>query len=306
MTKKKYQRSMLKWPCIFMAPFLVTYVIFELYPTLYSLFISFTDWSAMNMTSRNFVGLNNYIKIFTNDPLFWKSVGNTLFLMLLATPLTVICGLLVATLMNSLVKGRQILQTLNFLPYITTPVAIGLIFSYIFSWNIGLANNVLSSVGVIGENINWLGNKDFVPFVVALMIIWRNFGYFMVLYLSGLSTISDDYYEAARVDGANTVQCFFKITLPLLRPVTVFVIINSMIGGFQLFDEAIQVITGSGSTVVGGPERSVLTAIWYFYDVSFKNNSRYGYGAAISFSIFLLIAVVSFINVTILNRKEGK
>lgn len=304
MTRKTTSRSIRKWPYIFMAPFILTYLAFELYPTLYSLVISFTNWTSLNMTSYEFVGLDNYIAIFTSDTLFWKSIGNTIYLMALSIPLTVICGLIMATVMHNLTRGRQIIQTLNFLPYVTTPVAIGLIFAFIFSWNIGLVNNVLTSLGLINENINWIGSKTYVVYVVALMVIWRNFGYFMVLYLSGLSTISDDYYEAARVDGANVLQSFFKITLPLLRPVTVFVVINSMIGGLQLFDEAVQVIKGSGSTVVGGPERSVLTAVWYYYDVSFNNNSRYGYGAAVSFSIFLLIALVSFINVAILNRKE--
>ena len=301
----KRRKSLGKWPYIFLAPFLISYVAFTLYPTMYSLYISFTNWSAINILEKGFTGLDNYRRVLTADPLFWRAVGNTFRLMLMAIPVTIVSGLMMAVLMHSLRRGRQFFQTVNFLPYIITPVAIGLMFSYLFDWNVGPVNRLLSNMGLISKNINWLGSKNYAPTVVSLMIIWKNFGYFMVLYLSGLTTIPEDLYEAAHVDGATAVQSFFRITLPMLRPITIFVIINSGIGGFQLFDEAVQVFLGSGSTMVGGPERSVLTVVWYFYDTSFKNNSRYGYGAAIAFCIFLIIATISLVNVKILNRKES-
>lgn len=258
------------------------------------------------MSVKNFVGLKNYIRVFTDDPLFYQSLFNTVRIMLFSIPLQIITGLLVATLLDSLRRGRRWFQTLNFLPYITTPVAIGFIFAYLFDWNIGPVNQLLSSLGVIQENINWLGKAQLAPVVLVMTVVWRSFGYFMVLYLSGLSAIPDDLYEAARVDGANAVQRFFKITLPSLRPITVFVVINSVINGFQMFDEPIRLFAGAGNEkgAVGGPGRSVLTIMWYFYDTAFKNNSRYGYGAAIAFSLCLIIAVISIINVTVLNRKE--
>ena len=302
--KSKRRNPMAKWPFIFLAPFLISYLCFTLYPTLYSLRVSFTSWTAINMAEKPFVGLKNYIRIFTADPLFWKSVGNTLKLMVLAMPLTIITGLMMAVLMQSVRRFKQTVQTINFLPYVITPIAIGLLFSFLFSWNVGIVNRVLMSIGLISEHINWLGTPQYAPFVVALMIIWKNFGYFMVLYMAGLSTIPVELYDAAKVDGAGAIQSFFTITLPLLRPITVFVVINGIIGGLQLFDEAQQVFLGTGSKAAGGPMRSCLTVIWYFYDTSFKNNSRYGYGAAIAFSLFVIIAVLSMINVRALNRKE--
>ena len=298
--------SMAKWPFIFLAPFLLSYIMFSLYPALYSFYISLTGWSASNMLSKPFVGLGNYIRIFTADKTFWVSVLNTLKLMLIAIPATVISGLLMAVLMQTLRRGKQTVQTINFMPYIVTPVAIGLIFSFLFDWNAGLLNALLQQLGLIGENINWLGDTRYAPFVVGLMIIWKNFGYFMVLYMAGLSTIPTDLYEAAKVDGANSVQSFFHITLPMLRPITVFVVINSLIGGLQLFDEAQQVFAGNGITIVGGPKRCCLTAVWYFFDTAFRNNSRYGYGAAIAFSLFIIIAIISLINMKVLNRKEDR
>lgn len=304
MKKKKKRNKLAKWPYIFVAPFVLTYIAFYAYPMIYSFFISFTDWTAVTMNDRNFVGLKNYIRVFTNDPMFWRSILNTLKIMLIAMPVTIVSGLLVAVLMFHMIKGRQMIQTINFLPYITMPIAIGLIFANMFNPNIGVVNNILIKLGIINENINWLGDSRYAFIVVILICIWKNFGYFMVLYLSGLSTISSEYYDAARVDGASSVQCFFRITLPLLRPITTFVIVQGAIGGFQLFDEAKTLVSGSGSTIVGGPGRSLLTIVWYFYDCSFQNNSRYGYGAAIAFSMLVIIAAMSFLNMTVLREKE--
>jgi len=300
----KKRNPLAKWPFIFLAPFLLSYLCFTLYPTLYSFFISLTNWSAVDITNKVYVGLRNYARIFTQDTLFWKSIFNTLRLLLLGLPITIITGLLMAVLMYSVKRCKQLFQTINFLPYIITPVAIGLLFSFLFDWNVGLVNQALTSLGIIHENLNWLGNAAYAPYVVAMMVIWKNFGYFMVLYMAGLSTIPDELYEAATVDGSNAVHTFSHITLPMLRPINVFVIINGIIGGLQLFDEPIQAFLGNGSSVVGGPNRSVLTVVWYFYYTSFKNNSRYGYGAAVAFALFLIIAVISLINVKLLNRKE--
>ena len=214
---KTKRKRLAKWPYIFVAPFILTYIAFYIYPMLYSFLISFTDWTAVTLDNRNFVGLKNYIRVFTSDPLFWKSILNTVKIMIIAMPLTIVSGLLVAVLMFNMVRGRQLIQTINFLPYITMPIAIGLIFSNMFNTNIGVVNTILMKIGIISEKINWLGDSRYTFVVVILICIWKNFGYFMVLYLSGLSTISGEYYDAAKVDGANAVQCFFKITLPLLQ-----------------------------------------------------------------------------------------
>ena len=126
-----------KWPYIFVAPFVITYLMFYLYPMVFSFGISLTDWTAVDMDTRNFVGIKNYIRVFTDDPMFWKSVLNTIKIMLIAMPLTIIAGLLMAVLMFNIIKCRQFIQTVNFLPYITMPVAIGLIFANMFNMNIG-------------------------------------------------------------------------------------------------------------------------------------------------------------------------
>lgn len=305
MNRRKKAHGIGKWPYIFLAPYVLCYLAFGLYPILYSLYISFTDWNGMNIDQKNFVSFANYARVLS-DPLFYKALGNIAKIMIFAVPLEIVLGLLMAQLMLSVTRGRKLVQTLNFLPYITTSVAVGIIFSYLFDWNVGPVNELLRKLHIVQENINWLGSKNMAPVVLVIMTVWKSFGYYMVLYLAGLSTIPSDVLEAATVDGAGAVKKFFYITLPLLRPITVFVVINSLINGLQMFDEVQQLFAGAGNGkgIVGGPERSVLTPVWYFYDVSFKGNSRYGYGAAVAFSLFVVIAVVSLVNVLILNRKE--
>ena len=296
-------RSLRKWPYVFVLPFFLCFFAFNLYPIIYSFMTSFMKWSALDILNKTFIGLENYAKIL-KDTLYSKALINTFLLMLMSLPPVIVLGLLMAVLIDSLQRHKNLVQTITFLPYITTPMAIGLMFAYLFDWNVGSVNILLKNIGLINENINWLGDARYTRYVLALLTIWKNFGYFMVVYMSGLSSISNEYYEAAKVDGANSIQTFFRITVPLLRPITVFCIVNGCIGGLNLFDEPVQLIAGTGSSVVGGPKRSVLTMVWYFYNVSFQNSSNYGYGAAIAFVSFAIVAVFSLLNVKVLNRKE--
>lgn len=294
------------WPYFFFAPFLVSYLAFSIYPIFYSFVISLTNWNIMNFNNWQWIGFQNYVNIFTKDTLFWKALWTTVKLLLMSLPITVVLGLLMAQFMFSIKKGRQLFQTLNFFPYITTPVAIGIIFSFLFDQNVGIVNQLLVNLHLIPQNINWLGSAKNAPFVVAILCIWKNYGYFMVLYLSGLSAIDPSLFEAAAVDGSNAVHTFFHITLPQLRPINVFILVNSTIGGLQMFDEPnlLYSATSSAGALVGGPERSVLTSVWYFFDSTFRNTSRLGYGSAIAFSLFLIICGVSVVNV-IITRKKG-
>lgn len=223
--------------------------------------------------------------------------------MLLSFPFAILLGLVVAVFLSGLWKGRTLFQTLNFLPYITTPVAIGLLFSFLFDWNSGIVNRVIELFGI--EGINWLGDGKNAPFVVAFMIVWKNTGYYMALYLAGITSISDELYEAARVDGATAWTIFWKITLPMLKPITIFILITSMISGLQLFDEPNTLFSlASNGSAVGGPDRSCLTVVWNFYDISFRSTTRLGYGSAVAFTLFLMIVVVSGIGIHFMNKGE--
>ena len=301
--KKRKMRVDKLWPYIFVLPFILLYALFNLYPIIYSFFISLTNWDGIS--EKTFIGFKNYFSIFTSDPYFFKSIWNTVLIMLQSTPFVIIFGLILAAFMFNLSVGRQAFQTITFLPYITTPVAIGFIFAFLFDWQTGIINNILIHTGLLKEGVNWLGDARYARLVVAIMIIWKYTGYHMVVYLSGLSSISPELYEAAKVDGSSQLNTFFRITVPLLQPITVFLVITDIIGGLQMFDEPSLMFSGwIGGGAAGGPERSCLTAIWNFYDVTFKSTSRFGYGAAIAYSLFMIIIIFSFAGFKLTNRRE--
>lgn len=300
MNSKGNKKYSVFWPVVFIAPFIIFFFTFNLFPIIYSFFLSFTDWNGIG--EKVFVGLDNYIRIFTKDATFLKSLWNTLYIMVLGFPISVFLGLLIAAFLSNLKKFRNLFQTINFLPYITTPVAIGLIFTFLFDWNTGIINRIIEFFG--GEGINWLGNAKFAPIVIGIMIIWKCTGYYMALYLAGITSISTDIYEAAKVDGAGTVKTFFKITMPLLKPITIFITITSLIYALQLFDEPNLMFNVSTTSIIGGPDRSCLTMVWNFYDVAFGSTARLGYGSAVSSTLFIIIVAASLFGMRFMNRKE--
>lgn len=300
---KKIKKKLV--PYGFIAPFFIIYILFSLFPILYSLYISFTNWSGTGATA--FVGLENYRYLWTEDPYFWNTIKNTFILMLSCVPLLVVGGMLMGSLLYSkLVRGKRLFQCLNFLPYLTTPVAIGLIFAMLFDWQTGIVNRILESLGLMSTSFDWLGTPWSARMIVIVMIVWRYLGYNMMFFLSGLSGISNEIYEAAEIDGASSVTTFFKITMPLLKNVVVFVVLTSIIGGLQLFDEPKLLLNGwaTATAEIGGPGRCCFTAVWYLYDTAFGTNMRQGLGAAISYSLVLIIAIFSFISYKVSNRRD--
>lgn len=254
-----------------------------------------------------FVGLTNYIRLFTRDTLFYKSLLNTMLFMVAYIPVVIFGGLLLAVLLYKLKSSRRLFQTLNVMPYITTPAAIGVIFAFMFDWSTGIINKILINIGVVEEGINWLGIGSNTRIVVILMLIWKNFGYYLLIYLAALSTIPEELTEAAIVDGANERQIFFRITLPYLKPITEFLVVTSIVGGLQLFDEPMVLFGGSGGGpggLVGGPDRSCLTGMVYFFDKAFKGTTLLGYGATICYGIFIFIVLLSFISSRLFDRGE--
>lgn len=296
--------KMAKWPYIFIAPYLISFTAFFIYPTIFSFFISITDWdSLMGEANRQFVGLSNFIQLFTKDALFYKALANTFIFMIVYIPILILGGLGLAVMLYKLNSSRRFFQTVNILPYITTPVAIGVIFSFMFDWSTGIVNKILIEVGVISEGINWLGTPWTARIVVILMIIWKNMGYYLLIYLAGLSTVPKEIHEAAKVDGANSWQAFWQITFPFLKPITIFLVVTSVISGFQLFDEP-YLLFSTAQAPIGGPERSCLTAMIYFFDKTFKSSTKLGYGAAISYGLFMVILLSSTLLNKVFFRKE--
>ena len=283
-------------------PFLAAYGLFMLFPMCYSFYLSLFDYNGI--ANKTFVGFKNYITLLTRDKLFGKAFFNTILITCMQLPVNLILGLVVAFLLYRIYKGRRFFQVVNFLPYITTPVAIGFIFSYIFGWNSGILNQILVKIGALQENYYWLQNVWSSRVRVALMIVYRNFGYCMMIYLSGMTAIPKDVYEAAEIDGAGKWQTFRYVVVPMLRSVTTFLFITSLIGAFQTFDEPVQLYSGwaAASKSVGGPNNAVLTILWKFYDNSFGSATRMGYGAAIAYLLFVIIGACTLISFYLRSR----
>lgn len=298
-------RRQAKWtPYFFVAPFFVCYLLFSVFPFLFSFLISFTNWNGVNEPV--FVGLDNYIRMFTQDTAAQKAFFNTFFFLVVAIPIEVVLGLLVAILIRDFVpKARGAFQLLNFLPYLTAPVAVGLIFQFLFDWNYGTLNLVLQQIGLQKEPIYWLGTEWTARFVVIVVIVWRHFGYSMIILSAGLSTISEDLYEAAELDGANWFQKQFRVTLPLLKPILGFVCIISLINGFQLFDDPYMLFASQAGQPYGGPNNAVLTVMMTMFQASFRN-FQMGYGSAIAYALFFIIFLFSILMTRFMKQEDPK
>lgn len=296
-----------KWPYMFIAPYYLTYLIFGLFPILFTLYISFTNWTLTG--DQLFIGLANYKLLLFEDTYFWKSIGNTMIYMLCYLPVLILFGMLLASIIETKwIRGKTFFRLSIFSPYLTTPVAVGIIFSLLFDWQSGILNNILTHLGLIQEKINWLGEPGLARFIIIVMVIWKNLGYFVMFYTAGMASVDPSIYEAATVDGASARQVFFHITIPLLKPMNLFLIITSIIGGLQMVEEPMLLFSGwvGGAPTVGGPDGAALTPIWYMYDSSFNGSSfQYGKGAAIAYSTFLVIALFSVLSIKWMNKEEN-
>lgn len=280
---------------LFIAPFFIVFAIFQLYPILYSLYLSFTDWDGFSAPA--FVGLDNYERL-VNDQFFFRSIRNTLLIWVISIVPQLPLALTLAFILNErFVRGKHFFRAVFFFPNIVTPVTIGVLFSLLFDWQTGAANRLLLALNLVDEPINWLGEPSLARILVAAVMTWQWFGYNMLLYIAGLQSIPDDLPEAARVDGANGFQVAIGIMMPLLRPVILFTVVTSVIGGLQVFDVPFT-LTGTG------PDNSTLTMVMFLYQTAFER-SQYGYGAAIAYAIFVFIAVIS-LAVFWLARNRGR
>jgi multiple sugar transport system permease protein/cellobiose transport system permease protein len=287
-------------PYLFTAPYFIIFLSFAVFPIVFSAFISLNDWHGFDLPS--FIGIKNYIEVF-HDRLFYKALTNTFLLMIMVIPFQIVLGFIIANFINSKqMVLKKTFRLLNFLPYLTTPIALGIIFALLFDPALGVINGVLGKIGI--PAIAWTREPWPARALVSLVTIWRWTGYTAILFLAGLTNINKDYYEASEIDGANAFQKIMAITIPLLKPIITFVILTTMIGCFQIFEEPFMIFTITGKQV-GGPDYSVLTGIWYFYDTAFQGKFRNGYGASIAVCLFVIIAIISFVvNRVIAGKKE--
>ena len=275
-------------PYLFIAPFYILFAIFMGYPLISSLIMSFYEMRGFQ--SRIFVGFGNFTDLF-QDPIFWKSLWNTVYFALGTLILQLPVALLLAILLNSkLVKGKNFLRLAFFTPVLVAGVFVAIIFNLIFDQRSGLINNEFV---LFGKEIGWLSNESYVMPAVILTGVWQWAGFNMIYFLAGLQGIRQELYEAAAVDGANWWQSFVHITLPSLRPVIAFVFVVSMIGSFQLFDLPYILTNG------GEPSDAGTTIVMYLYKNGFQF-MRLGYAATIGWVLFIIIAIISIVQLKLL------
>ena len=286
-TKPGYKRSIWSYWRFYLAlsPFYLIFLVFGLYPVASTILLAFQKWDGFG--ARQMVGLQNF-QFLIEDSTFWLSLWNTVVLFFMSTVPTLAIALVLAVMLHSAVRLKGVYRIAYFIPNITSLVAAAIFFAAVFSTNFGLINSVLRSLGLPTED--WLGQPWGIKIAISTMIVWQWTGYNTIIYLAGLQAIPTEQYEAAKVDGAGPLRTFFSITLPQLRPVVLFTVIMSTIGGLQTFTEP-QVMVGNS----GGTGQSGLTVVMYFYSQAFGAND-YGYAAAIALSIFMLVLLFTAIN----------
>ncbi|UUZ81407.1 sugar ABC transporter permease [Paenibacillus sp. P26] len=279
---------------LFISPFYILFAVFGLFPIVFSLYLAFNKWDGIGKIQ--FTGLNQFRYLVT-DAQFWKAIRNTLEIWVYSTIPMLFLALLIAFLLNaSFLRFRTFYRIAYFLPNVTSIVAVAIVFGTVFGNKYGLLNYILTSLGA--EPVQWLNSAVGIKWAIASMVIWRWTGYNAIIYLAGLQSIPSVLYEAARIDGATTWQTFTKITVPLVRPIILFTVITSTIGGMQIFTES-QVLTGNG----GGPGGAGMTIVLYLYQLAFVKY-LFGYASTVAWGLFVIIAAFSFLNY-ILVQKPG-
>ncbi|HEX5831935.1 MAG TPA: sugar ABC transporter permease [Gemmatimonadaceae bacterium] len=273
---------------LFLAPALALIGIFFAVPVAAALLLSLTDfdiYAIANPGSMRFVGLRNYLQL-VQTPLFWSALRNTFYFALVGGPLTIAASLAAALLLSAkLVRFRAVFRTIYFAPFVTTLVAVAVVWRYLYHPTYGLLNHALGALGV--EPVDWLGDPRWAMPAIIALAVWKNFGYNMLIFIAGLQSIPEELYEAAAVDGAGPLRRFWHVTLPLLGPTMLFVAVVTMIGYFQLFAEP-YVMTQ------GGPLRATTSVVLLMYEEGFRW-WRMGYAAAIAFVLFLVILAATLV-----------
>jgi lactose/L-arabinose transport system permease protein len=277
----KTKQSLVGW--VFVLPASVLIAVFYFYPIIRALILSFQTGVGVNLS---YAGSFNYTRLL-QDNLFKTSLGNVFIFLTVQVPIMLTLALILASLLNDpSLKGRGFFRTALFLPCATSLVSYAIIFRSLFSVD-GFVNTVLMNLNLIMRPINFIGEPFTARLVIILALTWRWTGYNMIFYLAGLQNIDSAIYEAAIIDGASSVARFTRITVPLLKPIILVTTILSTNGTLQLFDETMNLTNG-------GPSNTTLSVSQYIYRLSFQYSPRFGYAAAISFVVFLLVAILAF------------
>jgi len=289
--KRRRRIGDLKIALAFVAPATIGFLVFYVYPTIRGFYYSFTDFKVLS--EPNMVGLENYQRM-VDDPLVWNALWVTLQYVLINIGLQTIVAIGLAVLMHRLTKSMTI-RGLLLLPYLIANVIVALVWFWMLDYQIGIVNVMLDWMGV--DRIAFFGDSAWALPTIALINVWRHMGYTALLIFAGLQTIPPEVYEAASLDGAGEVRSFFKITVPLLRPVLAMVLVITVTGSFQIFDTV-------SVTTQGGPVNATRVIYYYIYELAFVR-FEFGYASAISVFLFVILAAVAIVQIKLLRAGES-
>ncbi|MQA24344.1 MAG: ABC transporter permease subunit [Micromonosporaceae bacterium] len=280
---------------LFLAPGLVVFTIFTVFALGFAFYLTFHQWNALEPETP-FVALDNYQEMLV-DERFRRSVYNTLYFTGASVPLSMMIGLAIALLLNQSLRGRGLLRTMFFLPMVTPFVVVAIIWKWLYNGDFGLFNYYLLKAKLIDEPLLWLADKNLAMPSVILMSVWAGVGFSMVVYLAGLQAIPDELYDAAKVDGAGPWARLRYVTIPMLRPSTLFLLVMGIIGSFQVFTQ-IFIMTN------GGPVDRTTTMVFYIYEAAFKFYEM-GYASTLAYALFAMLLAFTALQLKLYRRADA-
>lgn len=295
----KKRRNINNIAYLFVLPFVIVFLVFNVYPVLRTLFLSFTNYRGFGEAVWN--GITNYTRVL-GDKFFWRSLWHTIKMWGLNIVLQLGLAFLLTIVFSDVkyrIRGLGFFRAVFYLPNLISATSVAFLFKTLLDWKYGSFNQMLMSIGIIDEQVNWLGASATAPWVISVIQTWMWFGNSFIMLMAGVQGISRDYFEAAAIDGAGRWTTFGKITLPLLKPIMLYVFITSLIGGLQLFDLPFLI---SGGTA-GNPSGSLQTTIMYLYKFGFETG-QVGYASAIAYTLFGIILIVSLIQFKTLGKED--
>ena len=299
---KSKKRDINKIAYLFVLPFVIVFLTFSVYPVLRTLYLSFTSYKGFG--DPTWSGLDNYIRVF-KDKFFWKALRNTIKIWGVNIILQLGLAFLLTMIFSDIkykIRGLSVFRALFYLPNLIAATSVAFLFKTLLDWKYGSFNQLLLMLGITKEQVNWLGSTGTAPYVISVIGAWMWFGNSFIMLMAGVQGIPTDYFEAAAIDGAGRWKVFAKITIPLLRPIMLYVFVTSLIGGLQLFDLPF-LMNGVAPNTAGEPSGCLQTAVMYLYKFGFETH-QVGYASAIAYTLFFIILIVSIIQFKTLGRED--
>lgn len=294
-TKRNYRVKQGRYGYLFVAPFLVAFLVFGLYPVIYTIYLSFQKWDGLAAIKP--IGWKNFIRLLS-DKVFYLSLWNSLRIWIINFIPQMLTALILSAIFTfNKIKGMGFFRAAFYLPNLITAASIGLLFNLLFNGDKSVVNYILVGLNIPGAPFQFFNSEVFTSSLVSYIQWWMWFGYTTVIIMAGITTIDTNVYDAALVDGATKTQTYIHVTLPLIKPTLVYLTITSLIGGMQLFDVPATLSNGNGD-----PRKAVLTTSMYLYNQGFKNHN-YGYAAAISTGLFVIIGILSIFSFKAMKKK---